>query len=409
MVRIFIAIFFISCQHNSKSLIDLARMDVNIDDSDIKSITVDSSNAIILSEKEAKEVMDFGMFIDSIEYIPLETRNDILIGEINRMALHNDRFYLLDKYTAKAIFIFDKTGKHINTISAFGRGPNEYISPKSISVDKFNNELILVDSNDYSLLYYDLDGNFKRKEQCGIRFSDVLRITKEDFLIYTGTYWNIHKPEIDKYRIAIGNPSGQLKWRGLFKDEFYYNLDNVGHKHVHEYGQNILITPPYTNTIIQINSDGSSLLRYQFIFENGNPDLYRNINITNFSSELASTNAMFFDGNLAETDDHLLAMIGKSGQVLFFIYDKHLNKSFIATYLVTSGRILGDMTPLFTKGHSIYSIVTPYRIHSMNNLAKGETGIAHKNWQLPKALENVKEDDNPVIVRYTLSCQMINK
>ena len=35
------------------SLIDLARMDVNIDDSDINTITINSLNAIILSEKEA--------------------------------------------------------------------------------------------------------------------------------------------------------------------------------------------------------------------------------------------------------------------------------------------------------------------------------------------------------------------
>ena len=404
MVRIFIAIFFISCQHNSKSLIDLARMDVNIDDSDIKSITVDSSNAIILSEKEAKEVMDFGMFIDSIEYIPLETGGDILIGRISKVIMHNDRFYLLDKSIAKSIFIFNKKGKHLNTISALGRGPNEYIAPKNITIDKFNNELILVDTNDFSLHYYDLDGNFKRKEKCGVRFLDCVKITREDLLMYTGTYWNIQDPELYRYRIFIGNPSGQLKWRGFFKDEFYNKLIMTGSQHIHECGENILFAAPLTNTIHQINPDGTAILRYKFVFRNGSPELYKNLdtNNTNIATELKRNNMDYYIGNfLAETNDHLIIMIKETDFIRHFIYDKNTSKYFVANFALF-GKTIGTMEPLFTDGNSVYSVVEPSHIYMIKNVIKEGIQIPPEGWQLPKVLENVKEEDNPVIVRYTL-------
>ena len=401
---VFVFIFFISCQNKPTPLSEITKMDVDADVSNVKNITIDSSDAITLSVKDAEESYDVGEFIDSIEYIPLETRDDVLIGRISKVILHNNKFYLLDSSVAKSIFIFNKEGKHLNTISTLGRGPNEYLSPKNITIDKYNNELILIDNSSSSLLYYDLDGNFKRKERCGVRFEDILRITKENFLMHTGFYENLQISKLHGYKILIGSPLGELKWKGFLKDKFYNSMGFSGIRYIHECGKNILVTFPFTNTIHQINPDGTALLRYHFVFKNGSPELYKNLSDTgnDLDINVRRSGMDYYVGDyLAETDNHLITTIEKAGIIQYFIYDINTKKSFVAIGMDPFGKVIGGVLPCFTDGNSVYSLLDPSDIQRKKNAIK-EGDTPPKGWELPKVLENVKETDNPVIIRYTL-------
>lgn len=75
-------------------------------------------------------------------YIPLETRDDILIGFIKKIEYHDGMFYVLD-YDSNKIYIFDNEGKHYFTLSRQGRGPGEYVGVDDFALDEEKNLYVL--------------------------------------------------------------------------------------------------------------------------------------------------------------------------------------------------------------------------------------------------------------------------
>ena len=397
----------VSCQNNSASKREAAKMEVSMDDSDIKTIEIDSTNVITFDIKKTKEIKDVWELIDNIEYIPLETNDNVLMGNIEKLMLYNGKYYLLDGSIAYSVFIFNEDGSHYKTINNVGRGPQEYVKLNNMTIDKYNDELILTDRSDYSLHFYDTDGNFKKKENCGVRFADIIRITKDDFLVYLGTYWNIHIPDIDNYYIIVGSPFGEIKQRGLFKDDFYRKLSISGKNHIHICEDNVLLSTPFTNKIYHAFPNGKLSLRYQFIFENGSPKLYRSIDNNDFDkffSELAKRKVEYLlEHKILETDNYLLAVLDTGGEsIRHFIYDKKTKESFITTKEYIPSMAISFMLPEFTDGHYFYSWTTPsYIQHIKNRHAEGKIQFPD-DWKMPEILDKADESDNPILIKYKL-------
>lgn len=73
------------------------------------------------------QVYKFSDIFDSIGFVKLETRDDALIGRIDRIIAVDNKYVILDGSISKAVFVFD--GKVLNRIGRNGRGPREYESP----------------------------------------------------------------------------------------------------------------------------------------------------------------------------------------------------------------------------------------------------------------------------------------
>ena len=67
--------------------------------------------------------------------IPLETTEESIIGEINKLEIVHDTLYILDE-DQNMIFLFDKTGKYITRIDDVGRGPQEYLGIADFHIDE---------------------------------------------------------------------------------------------------------------------------------------------------------------------------------------------------------------------------------------------------------------------------------
>ncbi len=79
-------------------------------------------------------IMNLSEIASDIQYIPLETAEEMLIGgNSNYNYYENGIFYIK---TGKGSFgIFDKTGKYIRTFNRLGRGPQEYESFNNPDID----------------------------------------------------------------------------------------------------------------------------------------------------------------------------------------------------------------------------------------------------------------------------------
>ena len=89
--------------------------------------------------------------------IPLETTDESIIGNIDKLEIVRDTLYILDD-DQDMIFLFDKTGKYILRIADIGRGAQEYLSISDFHID--GDIIYVVADGNRKVFCYDLQGKF---------------------------------------------------------------------------------------------------------------------------------------------------------------------------------------------------------------------------------------------------------
>ena len=89
--------------------------------------------------------------------IPLETTEESIIGEIDKLEIIHDTLYILDD-DQDMIFLFDKTGKYIARIADIGRGAQEYLAISDFHID--GEVIYVVAGSNRKVFCYDLQGKF---------------------------------------------------------------------------------------------------------------------------------------------------------------------------------------------------------------------------------------------------------
>lgn len=94
--------------------------------------------------------------VKEIEYIPLETNQECLVGKIRSWSLSDDFVILI---TNNKIFKFSRTGKFIQKIGNRGHGPGEYVDPMDFAIDPMG-KLFVLDRGIRRILSYTTDGDY---------------------------------------------------------------------------------------------------------------------------------------------------------------------------------------------------------------------------------------------------------
>ena len=114
---------------------------------------VDKSDSLVTVDVTAnypKKELVLQDFMD-VEYIPLE------ITDVGKDIL------VLTNVRQGEILIFDRsTGKGLKKINRRGQGPEEYILPFNVHLNKEEDEMFVNDGPSSKIQVYDLDGNYKR-------------------------------------------------------------------------------------------------------------------------------------------------------------------------------------------------------------------------------------------------------
>lgn len=97
--------------------------------------------------------------------IPLETTEEALIGEYDRILMTDSVICVLDYSKSRSIFIFDGEGHFKSKIMKIGRGPGEYVFPDGIALK--GDTILVNDRVARKMLYYGLDGTFYKEVHFG--------------------------------------------------------------------------------------------------------------------------------------------------------------------------------------------------------------------------------------------------
>ena len=138
--------------------------------------------------------------IADVEYIPLETNEQSLIGNTDFQAI-SDKYIIIGDMKYFQIIIFDRQGKFIRCINKRGQGPGEYTSFYAFDVDFDKEEIFIMTLYPRQTMWvYSFEGNFLREFKYDVNKKklDIKRLNNynDDYLIaYNDVYWPSPYPE----------------------------------------------------------------------------------------------------------------------------------------------------------------------------------------------------------------------
>ena len=121
------------------------------------------------------EISKLSSVAKSIRYIPLETTEDCLIGLARSINPTSDGVLIAFK---NAIYYFGNDGKYRSKIDHIGKGPGEYLRILPQYIHDIKNQEVVLPDNRQALLCFDYSGKLLRTLECksqdGMDFSSIL-------------------------------------------------------------------------------------------------------------------------------------------------------------------------------------------------------------------------------------------
>ena len=183
---------------------------------------------------EAEQQMLISEIADTVEYLELNTPEDIIITRIRNIIPFDD--YLLIQARG-FVFLFHKNGQFIRPIGTRGQGPEEYTVACDVRLDIINEIIVVLDIE--RILYYDFKGNFIRSRKLSAESFGI-----SDSILWIGNITNV----FSKYKAIAFS----------LNDE----MDTVEYIQNHLYG------------ITSISKGGANISAYTSMFYNKNNLLY---------------------------------------------------------------------------------------------------------------------------------------
>ena len=197
-----------------------------ITDDSVKPFEVVREDKCIQVELPSKSpYCDLDTIFSSYKLIPLETSEEFLIGNIDRIIKCPGCYCIQDRENAN-VFIFEENGKFRCKLGNKGHARNEHLDAWSIAYDEKNKQIVMLDLTGRRLLSYDLMGNLKKVASLFFLYHDMA-ILGDDILCLTGSAYNRFSDIIDLSRLVLADKMGKPIRRGfpiteMIRDRFTY-------------------------------------------------------------------------------------------------------------------------------------------------------------------------------------------
>ncbi len=330
---------------------------------------------------------------ENVEYIPLETTKDCLLGEyLKNIFITREGIFVFDY---KYVYHFSQQGKFLSKIGKIGRGPDEYNQPMSITVDTVAKNIYFLDSD--MLVKYDYNGNFIKKYKLDIKALKMLEYKKGIFLI-DDMYYQYAEPgkrfslhfysEVEEKQIAKVDCPKQ--------DKIPFSICNPI---MYKFNHNTFLKDYWDNMVYQVENP-QNLNSYALInmgkFENRDKD-----DKSVFTGkENPGEELVISIVNMSESDRFIFMLANKG----LFFYDKTSRETQCCEF-----NRLGEKSYNFkndlTDGPTFITTSFPFQEINNNTFVTFnhayeffEDGVDTSNPKIKKLLQNLQPDDNPVLV-----------
>ena len=222
-----------------------------ITDDSVKPFEVVREDKCIQVELPSKlPYSDLDTIFSSYKLIPLETSEEFLIGNIDRIIKCPGCYCIQDRENAN-VFIFEENGKFRCKLGNKGHARNEHLDAWSIAYDEKNEQIVMLDLTGRRLLSYDLMGNLKKVASLFFLYHDMA-ILGDDILCLTGSAYNRFSDIIDLSRLVLADKMGKPIRRGFPITEMIRKNFNYGNK-LAQYKDKAYFTDLLSDTIWEVS------------------------------------------------------------------------------------------------------------------------------------------------------------
>ena len=367
----------------------------DIDRSRVNKISVDL-------DKKNDEV-DLKKVIDSVSFIRLEMSQNSIIGHIDKVYFDDGKIFVVDRTSAKAIFIFDDQGNFINKIAAVGKAPNEFLEIQDVAIDKENKRIVLLDLAGRRCIFFNYNGDYSFGRQMYFYFSGLEIVDSSHIAFSTETAANDHLPSINNNYLLVGDFQGKV-----FSKDFPYRDADRAFTYFNEYpvkrfGQHVFFNPRFNDTLFEVTAN-RLIARYALEIQHGGIPVEYRTTLTDSKLIDLSARYSYFNGEYVQ-----------AGNVLFAKINSPQSQQYIFTCTSSGNVLFGNRLNITDPSYNFFR--TPIAIRSdhemvgwigadeLTRFGRSLRKIKQTRWlneRFTGLLKNLSDNDNPVLFVYKI-------
>jgi hypothetical protein len=345
-----------------------------------------------------------------VSLIPLQTSPDALLGSIVRMEIHNNLFFIMD---GQLVTIFNTDGTFVSKVSHQGEDPWQYQEFSDFFVDTVQHVIEIMDGVGRRFQRYDFLGTWLSSSTFPWTAWKYARQGKQ-YLFFCG---NLNNPGHNYSLIITDSISGYPFVRGYFPIADYAKkfLHMSGSYHFYSFAGNLHFFKPLTDTVYQLHEPGV-VPRYVVDFGRHRIDAEKLFSreyadMMEFFRFLKSQDYAFNLHNVLENETFLFFryQIGQESRHVY--YDKRTDSVFNIHAWKSdwfdgkSIRVSAGNAPKAVDGKHFYYNMDAYElIATLDSIRSAMPAVQlqeyiRKHSDLATVYEQLKPDDNPIIIR----------
>lgn len=341
---------------------------------------------------------------------------DILLGEIYKVFELEDELLVFANGEDCNVFLFNKENGNIKKIAKKGKGPENFLSIKDISV--YNNEFAILDYKKRKITQFLLNGEFSNSINLPSPFQGLSSIGRNYLALYKDVPQVSEKP--GEFRLNIFNKnkmSIENKFFPIDPELSWERASTKGFRFYH-YFDTLCLFQTSIDTIYNIYEDRITpryLLNYRKykmpdeIFFNNKLKLNEFLQYCKQSDYIWGINYFF------ESKKYLFFTYIYDNQLFFNFFDKYNSKS-VSSYIIrddiffkidfqATDNYLG-IHPVGGNEESLFFVIDPYYILKHTEKLREDLGedkwvdFKSKNTYLIEIISNLSINDNQLILKY---------
>ena len=291
-----------------------------------------------------RQTLNLSSFADTIEFIPLETNDENLIGDVERIIYRNGKYYIrtTQGMLHGKLSVFDKTGKYLWGLNRIGNGPGEYPELKEFAITENGN---ITAASYRKIINYDSTGVFLSENKTDFLGFEFVYIGNDNYIVL-----DCNAVQHGNNLFSIIDSKGNIKKR-IFKQSELESKRNgliVTWRSLSLFKSNLYFMPPYCDTIYSMDNKKNIKRLYYIDYHNKNipAKLFdENDDVVSLGNKLSKLEDYMRGTAIGYTDNYIyVGSANKLYQGFFTLYSK-MNK-----HTLTAHKIIDDM---FLKGNVI--------------------------------------------------------
>ena len=343
-------------------------------------------------------------FVDSINYYPIPTDDDYLIGQVSNLIVTDSFFIVADKKITHSVFILPKNNTLKSFIHQHGNGPTEYLRLSDVFFDDTLNEIGIYCNLKKEILYYHLNGEFSHK--CKIPYyGEYVHPIGKGYLLNTGYKENdilkYQKTNIYPNLIYFDKESDSISLicDNYFKGPVNHSIVWSSNSVFSIWDDTVAIKPDHSNIVYHCTPEGMFPAHFLDSGEGNIDERFwdksneKNMNLNKLEEYCRSENLCEIIRYL-ESLDFINFTCRQKGVLVHYIYSKSSKKIFAFKEIENDMDSFATFYPKTLKGNKFYGTIPSSSIALQKELTP--------NKNIPISLLNTKENDNPIIIELTL-------